>query len=346
MPYSNLDGSTRFNMNSLFSLPQLSLTLVRGLRKNCLRGLVLLTLVVQSGVTVAETSRIAVISDINGRYGSTDYHPRLANAISRIIELKPNLVISTGDMVAGQRPSPKLTRAELDEMWQRFHQDIRTPLEEAGIPVLMTPGNHDASGYPGYELERDTYTDYHLNHPPTIRPLPGGNFPYHFATAYAGMLLVSLDATRIGALEPAQLNWLSRTLQRERNGPTILFGHLPLQAVSQGRENDIITDPELEALLVSTGISAYLSGHHHAWYPGLRLDTPMLSMGNLGGNQRGLLGTGLKTGFSFAMLELDEAGIRSIKAYKGPEFKQVIDNQSLPGRLASGLQRLDTPVAE
>ncbi|MBL9057575.1 MAG: hypothetical protein JNJ84_15015, partial [Rhodobacteraceae bacterium] len=64
----------------------------------------------------AEPLRIAVISDLNGSYGSTDYGQPVSGAVARIIALKPDLVISTGDMVAGQRLNPKLAPAELAGM--------------------------------------------------------------------------------------------------------------------------------------------------------------------------------------------------------------------------------------
>lgn len=314
------------------------------LNKNLPQMLLAAALFLQAGIATAEAARLAVISDINGRYGSADYHPRLDAAIARIIELEPDLVISTGDMVAGQRPSPKLTRAELDNMWQSFHRRVRTPLESAGIPVLMTPGNHDASGYPGYELEREAYINYHRRHPSSLAPLPGGQFPFYFAIAHGELLLVSLDATRSGPLDQAQRNWLSNLLQQYGDSRGILFGHLPLQPVARGREQDIVTDPQLEALLTQHNVSAYLSGHHHAWYPGQRLETAMLSIGNLGGNQRALIDTNQKTGFSFALLEIDDGKLRSISAYAAPGFRQTVDNTLLPEHLGTGpaqLQRLD-----
>ena len=107
-----------------------------------------------SPASAENTLRVAVISDINGRYGSTDYDERVTVAVARIVALKPDLVLCTGDVVAGQRPSPKLSSQELERMWRAFHRLIRTPLEQAGIPVLMSPGNHDASAYPGFSLER------------------------------------------------------------------------------------------------------------------------------------------------------------------------------------------------
>ena len=65
--------------------------------------LLLLALAVSTPAAWSKPLRVAVISDINGRYGATAYHPRVAVAMQRIIALEPDLVISTGDMVAGQR---------------------------------------------------------------------------------------------------------------------------------------------------------------------------------------------------------------------------------------------------
>lgn len=53
------------------------------------------------------TERIVVISDINGSYGSTEYNPRVKQAVERIQDMQPDLVISAGDMVAGQK-QPRL----------------------------------------------------------------------------------------------------------------------------------------------------------------------------------------------------------------------------------------------
>ena len=309
-------------------------------------ALLLGALLFQVGLPASsEVSRIVVISDINGRYGSVNYHQRVSGAVERIIAMKPDLVISTGDMVAGQRPSPKLQRAELEVMWRNFHYSVRQPLEKAGIPVLMTPGNHDASAYPGFALEREMYTDYHADHPPGIEPQPGGRFPYHYATVYQDLLLISLDATASGPLPAPQRQWLATALENAgRYRAVLVFGHLPLQPVAIGRERDIVTDPELESLMAAAGVTAYLSGHHHAYYPGRRAGIDMLSMGNLGGNQRKLVGTDVRTGFSFALLEIDAAGVLGITAYLAPQFDSTLAPVSLPPRIGSGdraLQRRD-----
>jgi hypothetical protein len=308
--------------------------MVNPLRVALLLGALLLHLSLPAS---GEASRIVVISDINGRYGSTGYHQRVSSAVERIIAMQPDLVISTGDMVAGQRPSPKLQRAELETMWRNFHRFVRQPLEGAGIPVLMTPGNHDASVYPGFELEREAYTEYHADHPPGIEPQPAGRFPYHYATEYRGLLLISLDATASGPLPAPQREWLATALEDAgRYHAVLVFGHLPLQPVATGRERDVITDPELESLIAAAGVKAYLSGHHHAYYPGRRGGVDMLSMGNLGGNQRKLVGTNVRTGFSFALLEIDARGVLGITAYLAPHYERILAPETLPPRIGSG----------
>ena len=105
---------------------------------------VLPLLVLLSGAAPPVPLRVVVISDLNGSYGSTTYAARVADAVEVIVEMRPDLVISTGDMVAGQR-QPHLTEAEVRAMWAAFHRTVTAPLEAAGIPLAVTPGNHDAS---------------------------------------------------------------------------------------------------------------------------------------------------------------------------------------------------------
>ncbi len=103
--------------------------------------------------------RIAVISDLNHSYGSIGYDPPVRSAIKRVIELKPDVVLCTGDMIAGQRTAPKLNRKRLEAMWQAFHETVTLPLRNTGIPFAPSAGNHDASASPGFQLERDVYRE-------------------------------------------------------------------------------------------------------------------------------------------------------------------------------------------
>lgn len=66
----------------------------------------------------------------------------------------------------------------------------------------------------------------------------------------------------------------------------------------------------------------------------------MLSIGNLGGNLRELVGTTMTTGFNFALLEFDDRGLVDISAYLGPDFEKKLDRASLPAIIGTGEQRL------
>jgi len=43
--------------------------------------------------------------------------------------------------------------------------------------------------------------------------------------------------------------------------------------LTKGRENEILDDPALLALLYQHGVDVYASGHHHAFYAGM--DAPV-----------------------------------------------------------------------
>jgi hypothetical protein len=75
---------------------------------------------------------IAFIADLNGRYGSTSYDPRVSAAIAAIVDLRPDMVLSAGDMVAGQK-QPRLDSDRLDRMWQAFNHTVADPLLKAGV---------------------------------------------------------------------------------------------------------------------------------------------------------------------------------------------------------------------
>ena len=93
--------------------------------------------------------RVYVISDLNGSYGSTNYSSKVREAIKFIINRGADLVISTGDHVAGQKRG-----LNYQAMWDSFHQLVTIPLSKEKIPFLPSPGNHDASGYSQFHKER------------------------------------------------------------------------------------------------------------------------------------------------------------------------------------------------
>lgn len=301
----------------------------------------LLALIVATPVA-AESLRIAVISDLNGSYGTTDYGPEVSAAIDRIITLRPDLVISTGDMVAGQRLEPKLTPAELAGMWAAFHATVSDPLARAGLPLLVTPGNHDASAYPGFEAERTAFAEAWADRVPDLLALDSDKWPFRGAWSLNGVLLVGIDATRSGPLPDEDMVWLRNLLgsQAAQHRAVILFGHLPLMPISQGREGDVLADPALFNLAHGAGVDLWLSGHHHAFYSGQVGTILFVAQAALGSGPRKLIGESAVSAQSFTWIEVGDDGAITVAAYPSPSFETAVDADTLPPTLGSGTFRL------
>jgi 3',5'-cyclic AMP phosphodiesterase CpdA len=258
----------------------------------------------------------------------------VGNAVARIVELRPDLVISTGDMVAGQRRNPHLSSAEIDAMWAAFDLNIAAPLAAAGIPLLATPGNHDASAYPGFEAELATYARIWRDVPSGVEMVDGGAWPFRYAVAREGVLFVSLDVTIIGALPPEELAWLRDLLQRESDRRAIvLFSHLPIWPFAEGRETEIAGGETLARLLAEGGVDIHLSGHHHAYYTGVHAGVRYVAQACLGGGPRRLIGTSGRSTKGITLIEIDEDGAIDEVGLSGSDFETRIDLETLPSTI-------------
>jgi hypothetical protein len=289
------------------------------------------------GAAFALPLRVAVVSDLNGAYGSTRYGAPVRGAVAAVLRGRPDLVLGTGDMVAGQRRSPPLGAEELESMWAGFHAAVSQPLRAAGIPFAVTPGNHDASAYAAFRAERETYRAQWLPRRPALEFLSAEGYPFDYAFALGGVLFVSLDVTTSGALPASQRQWLDGVLRQ--HGPAyryrVVFSHLPIRAFTFGREAEMSGDAGLEQLLRQHGVDVYLSGHHHAFYPGLRNGVRYVGQACLGAGPRPLIGTSVPQPRAITWLEFRDDGLQ-VDAYAGKEFDRRIDRAMLPTHLGEG----------
>ena len=296
-------------------------------------------------LAAGEPLTVVVVSDLNGRYGSAEYGRPVEAAVRRIRELAPDLVISTGDMVAGQRASPRFSPDELRAMWAGFREAVIGPLDEAGVVFVATPGNHDASVYPGFEAERAIYREtFAGREPPGL--VDAGNYPFHYAFELGEVLFVSLDVTATGVLEPDQRAWLENVLREhgEKYRARVVYGHLPIRAVNASKLQAVMDDDELEAFLARSGVDLYLSGHHHAFYPGAHAGLAQVAQSCLGSGQGRLIGADARSPRSFTVLQFTEEGDWRVGALREPGFDEWIDIQALPVSLegpAVTLTRID-----
>jgi hypothetical protein len=300
-------------------------------------GYQLLSPLATSAARKAPLLRIAVISDLNHSYGTIGYDPPVRAAIKRVLELNPDLVLCTGDMIAGQRTAPKLKQKRLESMWRSFHETVTQPLHKAHAPLAPTAGNHDASASPGFNLERDVYRDQWGKNRPALTFLEGGNYPFYYAFTINRVLFASLDATVTRPLDSEQLRWLTKVLNGvgQSSRARVIFGHIPLCPLTVGRERGFLRDTRLEQLFIDKSVSVYLSGHQHGFYPFYHNGQYYVGQGALGSGPRRLIGDKKRSPRSFTVIEIANDGTLNVMAYTGSDFKQLIQRSSLPAEITS-----------
>jgi hypothetical protein len=304
------------------------------------------------GVRPAEPAadfELAVISDLNQSYGSTRYGRDVHAAVQALSErFEPELVLITGDMVAGQRSD-----VDAPAMWAGFRTALIEPLRRAGITIAPTPGNHDAS--PAFVAERAEYVRQWPASESGLQFVDGERYPLRYSFTFRGAFFMSLDAASVGPLSAEQRAWVERQLDgAARYRVKIAFGHLPLHPIARGREREILNDPKLETLFVRHGVDLYASGHQHAYYPFATSRLRQLSMPCLGAGSRALIGTPRASPTALVMMNVSGAGITNLEAFAAPDFTATVARSSLPPRISLGQHLLirddllpagETPIA-
>jgi hypothetical protein len=244
-------------------------------------------------------TRLVVLGDFNGPYGSTDYPPPLARVIDAITGTwLPDAVVFPGDVIAGQ--SRELTREDLDAMWRSFDERVAAPLRAAGIAYALAVGNHDASslrsgGQYAFARDREAAAAYWSDpvHRAGLEVHDAADVPFHYSFGVGGVFVAVIDASSPVVPEERRA-WLADQLASEparRAAVRLVVGHLPLVAFSVGREapGERLADAEDLADLMREGCAAaYVSGHHAAYYPGVWRGLELLAAGGIGA--RRLLG--------------------------------------------------------
>lgn len=292
--------------------------------------------------------RIVVISDINSEYGSTSYDSEVSTAVSWILNWKPDLVLATGDLVAGQ--SSSLSDEQVRAMWAAFDRVVFNPIRAAGIPFALTLGNHDAS----LRADRTRASQFWQSRRAGlgVEILDGEAFPHRYTFAHKGVFFSSMDAPA-GTISSEQLTWLRGQLAgaRATQAPMrIALGHLPLFAVAQGRNaaGEVIGNPQpVKDVLRAGRVWGYLSGHHHAFFPGQEGVLKFIHNGALGGGPRKLLGSNAAPRKTLTVLDVMPAqgwvGYTAIDMGR----QQVLDSGSLPAQVEGingALARWDSPA--
>lgn len=239
-----------------------------------------------------KTIKIAVISDLNSGYGSTVYHPDVAATLKALDSIKPDLILCSGDMVAGQKAS--LTKTQLQNMWSSFDNHVLKPIQGMKVPFGFTVGNHDAS--PNYQEDRQTAQEFWIAKRSELglKYVDDSHFPFYFSYQQQGIFFISWDAAG-SKVNQEVFNWMEKQLQSKtarRAKLRVLLGHLPLYAIvaSKNKPGEVLADNgNTASFFKKNGIDLYISGHQHAYYPASEQQLRLLNMGCIGEGPRPLL---------------------------------------------------------
>ena len=284
--------------------------------------------------------RIVVISDLNSQYGSTEYEPEVERAIALIPQWQPDLILCGGDMIAGQKQS--LSKTQIESMWQAFDRHIAQPLREDRIPFGFTIGNHDGSGAIKeqsliFKQERDLAKAYWLKHQSelSLNFVETANYPFYYSFQQKGIFFLVWDASTQNISEQ-QLAWVQQALNSDiaqQSKTKIVIGHLPLYpvAVAKNKPGEYLAQGEkLRSLLQQHQVQLYISGHHHAYYPGKKEQLELLHAGALGQGARQLINSSLSPYPSITLVDLELATSKITYTTYNAKTWELIDIKQLP----------------
>ena len=286
--------------------------------------------------------RFVVISDLNDYYGATTYPQEVDKGVKLIPFWNPDMVLCSGDMVAGQDPT--LTDTRLREMWAAFDKQVAAPIRQMKLPYGFTVGNHDSSSALGvsgkflFERERTATAEYWKDpaHDSGVAFIDKFEFPFYYTYEFKDIFFLVWDGSS-SHIPKEKLAWVEKALSSEKAQSAkmrVLLGHLPLYSVAVGRNQsgDVMDNADqLRAMLEKYKVHTYISGHHHTYYPAHRGKMQLLHMGILGAGPRPFIDSPLPPRKSITVLDVkfNSPDLTTYTTYD-MQTLQVIENKELP----------------
>lgn len=282
--------------------------------------------------------RLVVISDLNSQYGSTEYDPEVKQVIALITQWQPDLVLCGGDMIAGQQAS--LTESQIKSMWAAFDKQIALPLRNSQIPFGFTIGNHDGSGAVKnqafvFPRERELAQAYWQQHQFQLGLdfVDRGNFPFYYSFQQNELFFLVWDAST-SEISQQQQDWIQQSLSSpaaQQAKTRIAIGHLPLYpvAIAKNKPSEYLAEgTKLRSLLNQNQVDLYISGHHHAYYPGKINELKLLHAGALGQGARQLINSELPPQKTITVVDWESATSQiNYTTYDARTWKQINSKQ-------------------
>lgn len=275
--------------------------------------------------------RLALLSDLNGPYGSLAYPPESHALLDLALQQRPDALLLAGDLIASQQAG--LSDARVRAMWGAFG----ALMSRVTVPFAPAMGNHDAA----QARDRREAAAHWAAHTPALDFVSREGFPF----AYSFVLGRGETRVFVAVIDAASAHppphteaWLAAQLQTPPATGAharLVMGHLPLAGVSQGRDRpgEVLAPARAQALagvMRRAAVLAYVSGHHHAFYPGEYNGVRQLALAGV--PPRELLNTPGSARVALALLDIDpargEARLSALDLQGGP-----LDLNELPARL-------------
>jgi hypothetical protein len=201
--------------------------------------------------------RFAIVSDRTGSHRAGIF----AKAVERLNLMQPEFVLSVGDLIEGYSED----KEKLDSQWREFNGFVN----KLEMPFFYVVGNHDL-----------------------VNPVEGqkwqeqfGRTFYHFVYKNVLFLLLSSEdpkAKDVGVVTPAQIAWVKKTLEANRNVRwTIVVLHRPLWT-QQNLKNGWV---EVEKLLGGRQYTVF-AGHLHRYQKYVRQGMNYYQLATTGGGSK------------------------------------------------------------
>ncbi|MBS4016021.1 MAG: metallophosphoesterase, partial [Candidatus Latescibacteria bacterium] len=220
--------------------------------------------------------RFAIIGDRTGNAQPGIYE----QVVSEIEALKPDFVLTVGDMIEG----PASDTIEINERWQEY----KSLISALSMPVYYTPGNND--------IWDDVSHLFYIRY---------AGKPY-YSFDIKGVHFISLDVSRYESsseIPAEQLQWLINDLNKNKKARhTIIFYHKPFW-FDEILENQPDT---LHSIFVNHGVDAVFNGHFHKYFSEKIDDILYTAVGSSGGGA-GIGLSGIQ--FHYTWVTIDKNGI-------------------------------------
>ncbi len=214
--------------------------------------------------------KFAVISDL---HIGTQADPAqsvgsfLNSAVRRLIAERPDFVVITGDFTRGN-PDENIPVEKARTWWLNIQSALK-PFQDAGIPVVPLPGNHDYYT----PAHRQAYGEAWKYFETALSSFSiQGSPPLYYSFTHKNVHIVPLTVVD-QYISPEEEAWLKKDLKEaDGAGLRFVFGHVPMDSALLGKPSARFRK-QMSAILAAGHVAAFVSGHEHLnWDQSKRFD--------------------------------------------------------------------------